>query len=133
MTLPSNLIINGNSLVDKFGYWPDFHDFEILRLKMDRSGPFIAMHIYGFRTLKEIDEKGYFKKTNECVITLRFNSISEVVLENFNQQNVLSELTFEERDGLLKTTISTSFGLCGYIMSKTVEVVKTEPYKGKPV
>jgi hypothetical protein len=131
--VPGNLIINDNSLVEKFGYWPDFHDFEILRLKMDRSGPFIAMHIYGFQALKETDEKGCFKKANECVITLRFNSISDVVLEDFNQQNVLSELTFQERDGLLKTIISTSFGLCGYIISETVEVVKIEPYQGRPV
>lgn len=126
--MPGNLIINDNFLVEKFGCWPDFHDFEILRLKMDRSGPFIVMHIYGFQALKETDEKGNFRKTNECVITLRFSGISDLVLEDFNQQNVISKLTFKENDGLLKTSISTSFGLCGYIVSETAEVVKIEPY-----
>lgn len=127
----SKLIINSNSLVNKFGYWPDFHDFEVLRVEMDRSGPFIILHIYAFHALKETDDRGYFKKTNECVISLCFQGISDVVLEDFNQQNVLSELTFEDTGGLLKTTISTSFGLCGYIVSKTVEVIKIETYESR--
>ena len=90
---------------------------------MDRNGPSVLMEIYGFSTLKETDEKGCFKRANECVITLQFNAISDILLEDHNQQNVISELKFEEQGGLLKTEISASFGLRGYIVSKNAEIV----------
>lgn len=130
MSLPSKLIINGKQLVAKLGYWPDFHDFEVMRVEMDRSGPTITIQIYCFHTLKETDNKGYFKKTNECAVTFRFNGISDIVLEDFNYQNCLACLTFEEVDGLLKTIFETTFGLHGYIVSKNLEIIRIEDYNG---
>jgi len=117
------LISGSNGIKEKFGYWPDFHDFEVLHLIMDRNGPDVLMEIYGFNTSQETDEKKCFKRINECIITLKFNIISDILLKDYNQQNVISELDFREQGGLLRTEISASFGLCGYIVSKNAEIV----------
>jgi hypothetical protein len=129
MHIPKNLIINADSLTQWFGYWPDFHDFEIVRVEMDRSEPSITIQVYAFQTVKESDEKGYFKRAKECLVTLKFNAISEVALEGFNQQNVLSSLAFEEKDGYLKTKLSTVYGLSGFIISKNLQILGIESRK----
>jgi len=121
--LKDNLIIRKDILIKKLGLWPDFHDFEIVRLELDRKEPFMLMEVYGFQTLKEVDKKGYYKRVNECVITLKFNDVTDIQLKGFNQQNVISSLEFTEESSLLKTEILTSFGLSGYIISKNIEII----------
>ncbi|HOW43323.1 MAG TPA: Imm50 family immunity protein [Candidatus Omnitrophota bacterium] len=128
MLVPAERIINANLVTKKLGRWPDFHDFEVLHVDMDRSGPFITLDIYGFQVHKEIDAKGHFKLTNKCIITIRFNEVSDVLFEDFNHQNVLSGLTFADAGSEVKTTLGFCYGIGGYIVSKTVEVVKVEPY-----
>jgi hypothetical protein len=118
-----DLIIRKDILINKLGLWPDFHDFEIVRLEIDRKEPSVLMEIYGFQILKEVEKRGCYKRANECIITLKFNGITDIQLKGFNQQNVISSLEFTEESGLLKTEILTSFGLSGYIVSRNVEVI----------
>jgi len=42
-----------------FGYWPSFHDAEVVSLQMNRAGTSsIAVHTW--HTTNEVDSKGYY-------------------------------------------------------------------------
>ncbi len=131
MSLPQEIVAQSNLLIDKFGYWPEFANFELLRLKLDHSGPLIVMHIYGFHAFKKTDEDGNPKKANESVITLRFSEVSDITLQGLGERNILSKITFVKIDNLVQTTIFAASGLNGKIISRAVGVVKIEPYENR--
>lgn len=111
-----DLIENSTLIIDFFGYFPSFHDFEILHVSMDISGPEIHMVIYAFEMSKEVKDRKYVHEKN-CRIRFKFSNILGMELKDFNNQNVLSELSFKKEKEGIKTSIKSSYGLNGTIIS----------------
>jgi hypothetical protein len=83
-------------LTGRFGFWPTFHDAEMVRARLERKGtdaPFLELDIHVFRMGPEVDAKGYFVLKNHTLVTLRFCDIDLAELHSWNAQNVLLELT----------------------------------------
>jgi hypothetical protein len=110
-----------------FGAWPSFHDAEICRARLDRNGPWIEFEIFVFSTTRTTDERGFYKRINETLVTLRFDEIEDLVLEGFNHQNVLASLTIE-RTQKINVVLDPIFGLGGKFSCTGVEVVRAAPY-----
>src|SRR4030095_2473016 len=86
-------------LVSIFGRWPSFHDAEVLRVSLDRSGiegPTLDATIHVFEMTSEVDAKGYYVLKNHTEVTLRFTEVTLSRFQWFNHQNVLSSLEVEE-------------------------------------
>lgn len=100
----AQLITGAEKLTSVFGYWPSFHDAEIVWIKIDRSagsdsddrGPTLDTLIHAFEMTKEIDSNGYYCLRNHVLVHLRFHEAVELSLEGFNHQNVLMELTISD-------------------------------------
>jgi hypothetical protein len=96
------LSIYGSEQVSNvFGYWPDFHDAEVVRMSLHRtadydSGPTIFMDVHVFEITKEVDEKGYFKLQHHLLVTFRFDGVHDVDLSGFNNQNALNKLVVRD-------------------------------------
>ena len=117
-------------LTSFFGEWPSFHDAEILKVEMERNQQtMLTLKIFAFKTnRKETDEKGYFKRTNKCVVTLRFHKITDVLLEGFNQQNVVADIVFQKRgEQRIAVLIEGIYGLYGKFLCESAEVVEATP------
>ena len=91
-------IANAVRLTEAFGHWPDFHDAEVLALRLG-----VAAQEQGHQaTLEadfdvaersdELDQQGYFKVRVQCRVTLRFENVAALRLTDFSYQNVLEEL-----------------------------------------
>ena len=82
-----------------FGYWPSFHDAEVLSITLDRWRPSrIAVHTWN-RT-QELDARGYYVLDKHAIVTfvledflLDREGITNTQIDGFNKQNVLSSLT----------------------------------------
>ena len=82
-----------------FGYWPSFHDAEVLSITLDRSHPSrIVVHTWN-RT-DELDARGYYFLDKHAIVTfvledllLDREGITNTQIDGFNAQNVLSSLT----------------------------------------
>lgn len=107
----TNIVKNSEILVEYFGYFPTFHDAEVVTVKMDRQGPNIEI------ILKDINTKN---QSCFCLITLEFKNIVDVNLRDFNHQNVLSSIKFQKEKNCIHSLINTNFGLYGFIRSKNV-------------
>ena len=133
---------NSGILKDKFGYWPSFHDAEILSVVLDRIGPSLLLRVLSGH-YKEAGEKmafaGYFE------VVLRFEDIDNLVLDSFNHQNVISFVQVssitEERfatgkvEDRLKVEVSGIFGANCNFSCREGSVVSVEESKeqlGKP-
>jgi hypothetical protein len=137
MTEIHEKIVNHGLLTKWLGYWPNFHDFEITRIEMDRSVPSIAIEIYGFHIMDEVDkyevdEKGFYKVVKKCLITMKFTEPEEMSFSGFNNQNALDKLVFEQKDSFLKVQIHSNNGMGGSILCKNIEVVSVTPIDKPP-
>lgn len=78
--------LRGTEIVNRlFGYWPSFHDAEILSVHLDRVGSSIA-----FELLMPNVPLGSVQ------VAMRFDDVENLEITDFNYQNVIMRLTFSE-------------------------------------
>ena len=120
-------------LTDRFGRWPSFHDAEVVRVRLERKPRVRAeFEIYAFQGTAEVDSKGYYKTVNHCVVTIAFEEISQISLADFNQQNVLSCLIIEFREGHFEVVFQGIYGLQGRLACKDIVVADVRFFEGGP-
>lgn len=122
MSLPDQLspIPGAQELFTWLGYWPDFHDAEVLSLHLDRSGPSRLC----IQTRK-LNAAGYFVHSKDVIVEFIFERIWALDLAGFNDQNVIFGLTIETaRDGYT-VVLHDCFGLSGSISAEGLAITST--------
>lgn len=100
---PHEYIEGFELVVAHLGLWPSFHDAEVLKLAIDRThvatakelSPVLDLHLRGWVMTSEVTEQGFYKLHGEAVFHFRFEGVTNVQIEGFNNQNVLSALNLE--------------------------------------
>jgi Immunity protein 50 len=90
-------IQNSHLITDIFGYWPSFHDAEVISFEMfrgarDLNEPVFRAKLHVFEMTKEVDGRGFFVLKDHTEVTFLFRGIDESYVKWFNQQNALQEL-----------------------------------------
>lgn len=116
MPVPNDLldIPGATELYDWFGYWPDFHDSEVIHLYLNRTGT-SSMLVEAWNMTDKVDERGYFVVDKEVLVEFLLEGITELDLEDFNHQNVIMSLQIERTESGYRFDMDTSFGLLGTI------------------
>ncbi len=130
MTVPVELeVITGAAkLHEWFGYWPDFHDAEVIGLHLNRKGnSFLRVHTWD--TTKEVNEKGYYVQAKHVVVEFIMESVSDLSLNDFSGQNVISGLGIEKTATGFRLALGACFGLAGTIDAEAISIQITP---GKP-
>jgi hypothetical protein len=127
-------------LVNIFGYWPSFHDAEVLELHLLRGNvqpekgmyefPSLTLNIHLWRLTKEVDAKGYLVLRDHTLTTLKFTDVAaEFQMQGFNHQNAMMSLSIERRERsegtapLFAVTIAPAFGMGASFECLGIEVV----------
>ena len=97
-----------------FGDWPCFHDAEVISLLLARAGESV-LRVYPH----------YPQKPATVEFVLR--DISDVELDDFSGQNVISSLAIEKATGqygedVYRLTLGPCYGIAGRIDAKSVRV-----------
>ncbi len=123
MEFPRELadIEGAKDLFDWFGYWPSFHDGEVIEMQLCRSS-FSSIKIHTWETTKEVDAQGYNVMTKHVVVGFVFKDISTLSLRGFNNQNVLSGLALEKTDGGFRLILDECYGLAGTIEANEISI-----------
>ncbi len=136
-------IIGYEKLTNIFGYWPSFHDSEIISLIFERSGKdelegpvlYVKIHVFQMGPETKNDGKSFVFHQHSIVI-FRFAGVENLYLEEFNQQNAIlgleiSEKYIEERkNNVFEITFEPAFGVHGSFDCDGIEIVNLE--KGIP-
>jgi hypothetical protein len=125
-------IRGGNDVIDWFGYWPTFHDAEVLSITLSRSlGARVEIH--AFERTAEVDARGYFvlAKHSTVIFSLKgfaldSQGIANTRVDHFNHQNVLSGVGIDKVPGGYVLTLDGIFGVCASISCEHISV-KLEP------
>ncbi|MGD0509122.1 MAG: Imm50 family immunity protein [Terriglobales bacterium] len=123
MAMPDEIkeISGSAGLHDWFGYWPDFHDAEIISLHLNRKGT-SSLCVHAWDTTKEVDEKGHYVTAKHVVVEFIFENVSDLTLNDFSQQNVVSELDVEKIGSGFRLTLSPCYGLAGSIEAERMSL-----------
>lgn len=96
-------IEGAEKLVDIFGYWPSFHDAEVLWMRLDRRplcdncyGPILETLIHAFEITDKVGPDGSYVLRHHVLVHLRFHEVAGIKMDGFNHQNVLSGLSISD-------------------------------------
>jgi len=121
-------IHGASELYDWFGYWPSFHDAEIISLHLNRGGN-SSLRVHTWEMTKEVDEKGYYVLARHVVVEFILEAVSDLSLNGFNHQNVVFGLEVEKIDSGFRLRLDDCYGLTGSIEAERLSLSLTP---GKP-
>jgi Immunity protein 50 len=108
-------------LEEWFGYWPSFHDAEIVGLHLNREES-SSLRVHTWEMTKEIDDKGYYVLAKHILVEFIFEAVSGLSLNGFNDQNVIFGLAIEKTDSGFRVTLDDCYGLAGSIESEKLSL-----------
>lgn len=122
---------NTEKVVKAIGFWPRFHDAEVISVSASRSGVGYAASssarlCVNVRLYKEIGQ-GTANYEVVCfqslLIELLFYHLHTFSVEDFNHQNVIDSIEFSRKaEQLIEVNVSSIFGFGGVIRCARVEV-----------
>jgi hypothetical protein len=141
-------IVGAEQLAAVFGYWPSFHDAEVLWLRLDRRphgdgcyGPSMETLVHTFEITSEVGADGCYVLRHHVLVHFRFRDVVELQLDEFNYQNALMGLTVTDlRDRQMERVcwavrFESAFGLDACFHCYDVEIVSVTPCNkaGEPI
>ena len=136
----SRLIDRAELLTEVFGYWPTFHDAEVVWMALDRSavatdccGPSCEMLIHVFEMTEEITASGHYQLNKHHLTKLRFDGLDGIRLNGFNHQNAIFGLEIvrtpesDDNPEPWLVTIDGSFGIEATFRCMSASVVSVVP------
>lgn len=133
MSLPTGLesISGAQALYDWFGYWPDFHDAEVVKFSLDPAAP-SCLVIHTWEMTKRVNEQGYYETTKHAVVKFEIDSIVNVSLVDLWKNSILLDLGVDKTEGGFRLSFSAAYGVSGTIESERLSLSIT-PGKPSPV
>ena len=94
-------IANHEKVLERFGYWPRFHEAEVRSLKLDRNrtladaaaNPCVELILHAVEWTEAT--AGTPAAFNHHLVHFEFEEIDDVQLHGFNHRNLLEGLRFE--------------------------------------
>jgi len=123
MDVPTQLeaVDGAKNVRDWFGYWPTFHDAEVIHLHLNRKGA-SSLAIHTWEITSEVDEHGYYVLTKHVVVEFLMKDVFGLSLNGFSHQNVLFGLAIEKIEDGYQITLDDSYGIAGTIDAKHVSI-----------
>jgi hypothetical protein len=124
-------LVSGASLITEiFGFWPSFHDAEVLEVTLqrgaaDHAGPSLSAKIHVFEMTADVGSSGHFVCRNHMIVEFRFSEIENLEMEGFNHQNAIDRLIIKSDAAQLRrcVTFNSAYGLGADFTCSSVEVL----------
>ena len=127
-------VINRELLVERFGAWPSFHDSEVYGLRLDSGQradgvPRLELDVHVFAVQGTLPD-GRLKFVDHTLVTLEFEAVEALELQDFGPQNVLDALALEEvhlaAGRQVQVNLPANNGLDASFRCRTVTVLRAE-------
>jgi hypothetical protein len=107
-----------------FGYWPTFHDGEVLSVTLDRRNPSRVV-VHAFESTPEVDSRGHYVSAKHAIVTFILSEVTNTRIEQFNHQNVLNGLFVKRTPAGYQLVLEGIHGLDGTIDAARMRVELT--------
>ena len=143
MTPIESVIVSSEKLTTIFGYWPSFHDAEVLELHFWRGNiqtdkgiydfPVLTLTIHVWELTKEVNRQGFLVLRHHTLTRLKFFDVEDFQMQGFNHQNAMMGLALisEQRDKgpspYFAVEVEPAFGMGASFKCLRIEVVDAVP------
>lgn len=111
-----------------FGYWPDFHDAEVVSLDVDRAGTSV-LRIHATEFQDRFDWHGYYPQEKHAIVSFSMRDIVGLQLPEFSEKKVLSDLHIVQSQDGFEIDLEPTAGHAGSITAKQLSI-QLEPLRG---
>mgnify|MGYP003576131215 CR=1 FL=1 len=138
---PYTFIEGHETVLERFGMWPSFHDGEVHRLVLDSTRrdqhgnryASVELQLRGWIVTAEVTEHGFYRCNFDSVVSFLFENVTSVEFDGLNHQNVLSSLDLEVVQAAsgtneLKVVLEHCFGLSGEFVAGSAKVLSVTPF-----
>lgn len=116
-----SVIPGAKELFEWFGYWPSFHDAEVIEIYLHRKQEsWLSIH-----TCRANLRADHYEFDKHVVVTFKFHDIQALELEGFNNQNAMSSVDLKKIDDCMELELFGLHGLSGLIRAKNVSIELT--------
>lgn len=109
-----------------FGYWPTFHDAEVLSVALERKG-LSRLRVHTWHTTSQVDARGYYTRTKHIVVCFVLEKVTDCDFRDFNHQNTLNSLRLERETKGFQVILDPCYGLNGSITAEGLSI-ELEPW-----
>jgi hypothetical protein len=137
------LIESSQKLIEIFGYWPSFHDAEVIDLHLWRGDvepeagryvfPVLTVKLHVWEITSEVNKEGFFVSRCHTLSTLQFHNVDEFRMEGFNHQNAILGLSIVKQERaqgpspVFAVQFDAAFGMGASFFCSRIEVVDAIP------
>jgi len=140
-------IEGAGALEETFGYWPTFHDAEVLALLLDRGHaasdsqqavPTLEADVYAFEITDQVGDDGRYRLDKHIIVTFRFYGMDNLIIRDFNHLNTMHGIGLRDVSDRqlerLKWDIrfAGSLRLTASFLCERIEIVSTRRIDGPP-
>jgi hypothetical protein len=124
-----NDIENARLVTEHFGFWPSFHDSEIISLSfqrdLEKNLDTMKMRVYAFEMTDKVKGR-HFELIKHCFVDFEFIGLEDNEIDGFNHQNAMSGLNFGRRSDFIFCELNSAYGVDGYIEARKIRINKLE-------
>lgn len=140
-------ISGSEKITNVFGYWPSFHDAEVINFHLWRGhsypaqnrweAPTLTVLVHLWELTNEVAPDGFYVLKHHTLATLRFHGVYKLELDDFNFQNAIYGLALERKEHSVgpspyfTVTFEGSFGIEATFECLHIEVVDAKPQVGE--
>jgi hypothetical protein len=108
-------------LYNWFGYWPDFHDAEVVSLYLNRASE-SSLLVHTWEMTRQLDRRGCYVSTKHIVVEFLMEEILDLHLQKFDSQNVIFGLEIQKPDIGYRIVLGACHGVAGAIECKDLSI-----------
>lgn len=134
---PEVVIKGANRIVEIYGCWPSFHDFEIVKILFERNlvedrwGPHITVYIHMCEVCGKSAKGNNFKYHKHNVVGILFRNILDYSEQGFNQQNVINDIQItlthdESNNDIYQVIFPSLYGVALALSCRQIEIASIE-------
>jgi len=127
----SQLVENGQALVEIMGYWPSFHDANVMEISRETDTFTVTVHL--FAMTDQVDSAGYYILEKHHLVTIAMHGLQSSSLPLTYSDDCLSGLTFSRSGDLTQVDFESHMGQDGTVLCRKVEIASMIPCDSKGV
>ena len=114
-------------LYDWFGYWPGFHDAEVLKLRLSIGEP-SSLVVHTWEMTNKVTAQGFYELTKHIVVEFALEGISNVNVGDLWEGSILLDLGIQKTERGFRLDLSAAYG---FIWNHRVPRAVSTPYSRK--
>jgi hypothetical protein len=119
------LVDNGKALVEAMGYWPSFHDANVLEVARDADTFSVTVHL--FAMTDQVDSAGYYILEKHHRVKIVMHGVQSSSLPATYSDDCLDRLSFSRAGEFLQVDFESHMDQDGTVICRGAEIASIVP------